>query len=314
MTAAVWEGEIASALAAIPADDRETWVKIAMAVKSGLGEAGQDLWDAWSQTSDRYRARDAAAVWRSCKEDGGITIATLFQEARWHGWRGVGVALPPPSPDALRQRRAQAEAARAKRAQCAQAAAQEAQRMIEAAQYGPHPYLAAKGFPAARGLVLTDRLLLPIRDRAGALLSLQTIDADGDKRYLVGSRVRGGALRLGRRAPTRVYVEGYVTGLSVQAALARLYLDALVVVCFSAGNLTVVARNERRGVVVADHDRPPPTGGTPPGARAAVATGLPWWQPPEPKMDANDFHQARGLTALAEALRGLLTGGWEGDE
>jgi hypothetical protein len=36
------------ALFFIPADDRETWVRMAMAVKSELGDAGFDIWDAWN--------------------------------------------------------------------------------------------------------------------------------------------------------------------------------------------------------------------------------------------------------------------------
>lgn len=88
-------------MASIPADDRATWVRVGMAVKAELGDAGFDLWDRWSQMSDGYRERDAAAVWRSISVGHGVTVATLFWLARDHGWRPddqSARSLPPPSP------------------------------------------------------------------------------------------------------------------------------------------------------------------------------------------------------------------------
>ncbi|MCC7000884.1 MAG: PriCT-2 domain-containing protein, partial [Gemmatimonadaceae bacterium] len=76
---------IEDALACLPADDRDLWVRIAMAVKAALGEDGFDLWDTWSRRSERYRAPDALTTWRSIHPDGGVTIGTLFFEAREHG-------------------------------------------------------------------------------------------------------------------------------------------------------------------------------------------------------------------------------------
>ena len=61
---------VRAALATIPADDYTTWVDMAFAVKHGLGEAGFDLWDAWSQTAPNYDARSARATWRSASESG----------------------------------------------------------------------------------------------------------------------------------------------------------------------------------------------------------------------------------------------------
>jgi len=55
---------IRSALAHVPAHDRDTWLRMGMAVKSELGDGGFDLWDEWSQQDASYRAADARAVWR----------------------------------------------------------------------------------------------------------------------------------------------------------------------------------------------------------------------------------------------------------
>ena len=85
-------GTLRSALYSVPSDDRETWVEMAMAVKSALGEDGFALWDEWSrQNTDPkhgYRAADAKAVWRSVRATGGVTVATLYHLAREHGWQG----------------------------------------------------------------------------------------------------------------------------------------------------------------------------------------------------------------------------------
>ena len=40
------------ALRHIPADDRDLWLRIGMAIKAGMGEDGFDLWDDWSRSSD----------------------------------------------------------------------------------------------------------------------------------------------------------------------------------------------------------------------------------------------------------------------
>ena len=75
-----------SALSFIPADHRDTWVSMAMAIKSECGESGFDIWNDWSQTADNYHAASARSVWKSCK-GAGVTVGSLFHEARAHGWR-----------------------------------------------------------------------------------------------------------------------------------------------------------------------------------------------------------------------------------
>ena len=77
---------IRDALALIPSEERALWVRIGMAVKSALGEEGFDLWDEWSRRAQSYREPDARAVWRSIEPQGGITLGTLFFEARKYGY------------------------------------------------------------------------------------------------------------------------------------------------------------------------------------------------------------------------------------
>jgi putative DNA primase/helicase len=54
--------------------------------QGGNREDGFELWDHWSRSSARYRETDARDVWRSMRPDGGISLATLFFEAKEHGY------------------------------------------------------------------------------------------------------------------------------------------------------------------------------------------------------------------------------------
>jgi len=74
-----------SALTFIPADDRETWVKIGMALQSGFGDAGFDIWDHWSRSAHNYNERDSMIVWKGFKL-GEVTISSLFFIANECGW------------------------------------------------------------------------------------------------------------------------------------------------------------------------------------------------------------------------------------
>ena len=310
-----------AALYSILADDRETWVTMAMAIKSDRGEAGFTMWDTWSRQSDRYKAADARAVWRSVKPTGGITIATLYHMAKENGWAGQAPARHQPSAE---ERRLWAEARRreeAERNRREADAAAKAERMIMEAEYvdprarrarngrqsdevpSAHPYLVAKGFAQQGGLVLDGNLLVPMRyfQAYERVQSVQMIGPDGSKKNLPGGKAKGAVYNLGR-SWTRWYVEGYVTGLSVQAALRRMSRQDQVVVCFSAANLAHIATppdpsSPRQRYVIADNDE----SGT--GEKYARQTGLPYWMPPEPGTDANDYHQAHGVEALAKELR-----------
>lgn len=177
--------------------------------------------------------------------------------------------------------------------------ARDAQSMIQRANLNVHPYLAAKGFPKQKCWVLDDVLLVPMRPAENycRIASLQRIAPDGSKKFLAGGRVKGCVLRLGRPSKERWWCEGFATGLSVYEALKALRRPASVIVCFSAGNLAHVAK---RGFVVADRDK---SGA---GEDAAKKTGLPYWLPPDEGTDANDYHLAAGVDALAAGIGSLF--------
>lgn len=284
---------IREALSFVSPADRETWVRMGMAIRSELGDAGFDIWDAWSQQDESYRPASARAVWRSFKGRG-ITIGTLYAEARRNGWRGEGRAERVDHA-AVRARRRQEAADERRRRMEAQ---RKALTMIRQATMQSHPYLARKGFPKEEALVLNGLLVIAMRDvDTYQLNSVQTIDESGAKKFLAGGKAKGSVFVLGNRGESYL-CEGYATALSVRAALQSLYRQARVVVCFSAANLAFVAKRVR-GFVVADHD----ASGT--GEKYAMQTGLPWWMPPDVGQDANDYMLAHGVRALASELNGL---------
>ena len=334
---------LTAALYSIPAEDRDTWVQMGMAIKSELGDAGFTLWDAWSQRSERYKPADARAVWRSVKPTGGITIATLYYLAKEYGWLGETPARHQPSAEERRlwaKARRREEAERNRRQ--ADAAAKAGRMLMQAEYVDPrprnghrnadvpcaHPYLVAKGFPEQGGLVLDGNLLIPMRHYRDyeRLQSVQMIGPDGRKKYLPGGKASEAVYKIGKGAE-RYYCEGYATALSVMAALKRLYRDqhCEVWVCFSAGNIPNVAKSRRRSMVIADHDwwrcpkkecrakwdyeskRCPSCGSSgvtePAGEKHAKQTGLPYWMPNEPGTDANDVMLSHGVEALADAIR-----------
>ena len=203
-------------------------------------------------------------------------------------YRGTSIT---PSP--VRQKRAQGVR------RDAEAATHLARQIIARSAFQAHPYLARKGFPTACGLVDPDdgRLIVPMYDATDykRLLTVQRIADDGSKLFLRGGTAKDAVHYLGRGTED-VLVEGYATGLSVRAAMAALYRDCRVIVCFSAGNLAHVARLYPRGLVVADND----SSGA--GELAARQSGLRYVMPAQVG-DANDVHAQEGLPALMALLR-----------
>jgi len=122
-----------------------------------------------------------------------------------------------------------------------------------------HPYLIKKHVKAY-GLRLSKiALVIPLRDTAGMLHSLQFIDADGNKRFLSGGRKRGCYFSIGQPAGTICIAEGYATAASGYEATGR-----AVAVAFDAGNLLPVAQALRQKfpdieiILCADNDTETP--------------------------------------------------------
>ena len=183
-------------------------------------------------------------------------------------------------------------------------AAKQAEVTLKSAVVEEHVYLKFKGFPEERGLVLEDKLLIPMRNvGTNALQGYQAIwwnqkEMKYEKKMMTGMRAKHAVLFMGNRTTKEVWlVEGYATGLSVRHALKSCGLHAAVVVCFSASNLVQVAeRIPGNRFVFADNDA------SMTGQQAAEDTKLPWVMADEEGWDANDLHVRNGLFAVANKI------------
>lgn len=199
------------------------------------------------------------------------------------------------------------------------------QRLAAANTCTQHSYLATKGIQAHGVKVDTaGALIVPMRDTAGKLHSLQTIQPDGDKRFLYGGRVNGCYHAIGKPAGLLIVCEGYATGASIHESTGH-----AVAVAFNAGNLEPVALALRakyrdlKIIIAADDDHQ--TEGNPGMTKAqAAAQSVGAWVAapkfpagrPDKATDFNDLHQLAGLDAVKaciEAAADSTTGeadGW----
>ena len=236
------------------------------------------------------------------------------------------------------RRRAEAKAQEERKARHSRAVG-EIETILKTCDLSTHPYLQAKGFPDERwtvantlfftgpvgsaadqpkmqpyvsGYVVRGRDKVPVISTKGWLVLRaglpdgrlaggQYIAPNGAKLFHPGSIMREAFIRIVPRGGREVWLcEGYVTGLSVRAALALRKLRPEIRACLSAWNLHLVAKalksNGMSIFVVADHDK---SGA---GVKAATDAGAPHWRSPVEGQDANDFHLANGLDRLATEL------------
>jgi len=136
--------------------------------------------------------------------------------------------------EVLEQRRTAARAAREK-----------AQRLWDGARIeGRSAYLDRKKVRAyGTRFGFRDSLMVPVRDLAGQLWSVQWILADGSKRFTTDSEVRGHFHILGEYSGDGwlVFAEGYATAASIRVATGL-----PVVTAFDAGNLAPVIEAWRK--------------------------------------------------------------------
>jgi putative DNA primase/helicase len=314
------------ALGYVPPHDRDLWLRIGMAVKAELGEDGFSVWNEWSQADESYNERDAKSVWKSIRAAGKVTIGTLFHEAKQRGWRGeessgAGQMLSDKRAE-REQRRQREQEAEARRRQDAQ---REAAEIWDSSKSAPedHAYLARKSVRAhgvriysgshiTRDMSCDGALLVPIRNAASELCSLEFISPDGEKRFLPGGRKSGGYFFIGQYAGVIAIAEGFATGASVHESIGH-----ATAVAFDKGNLRPVAVTLRgqfpdaRIVIASDDDYQ--TAGNP-GMRAsheaAAAVGGLVAVPdfgvdrPDGAKDFNDMTRIRGADAVRAAIEG----------
>lgn len=99
-----------------------------------------------------------------------------------------------------------------------------------------HPYLVKKSIRNHGLRLYKGALVIPMRDSAGNLHSLQFIDRDGNKRFLSGGRKKGCYFAIGNPTESLCIAEGYATAASVYESTGH-----PCAVAFDAGNLEAVA-------------------------------------------------------------------------
>lgn len=197
-------------LISIPAHDRDDWLKIGMALKRHLGDAGWTLFDAWSQTADNYQASAVRSVWRSFRGSG-VGIGTLVYLAKANGYRKDALTTPAPAPRQAPKPQTSSTAPYAAKLWRTTNEWMDADDWLSHPStdetVASHPYAIAKGISHAGGagrVVATgptigrnqDCIIVPIRERGvGEVQAVECINAQG-KKCTFGPKA-GGYLLLG---------------------------------------------------------------------------------------------------------------------
>lgn len=332
--------KIREALAYVSPDlPREEWAKVGMAIKDGLNGDGFELFDEWSHGGKTYNRNDTRDTWKSIKNNGGITVGTLFYLAGQNGWTPDNPAREETDAEHKqreREERAAREELRKMRNQ--QDAATKAAVLWKAAApaQANHPYLIRKGVapvdtlreikaaqaaeilgytPKSDGEPLAGRLLVAPVEIERQISTAELIDEAGRK-----SAIAGGAKSRGywtaQPLPdgdgsglTLAIGEGVATVLSAREATGYPSLAAL-----SAGNLPKVAQAMRasypaaRLVILADIGN-----GQAKAEEAASATGAALAAPDftrssttEADTDFNDLHRLAGLEEVRQQIKAAI--------
>ena len=232
-------------LAVIPADDRDLWWKIGMAIESELGDDGESVFTEWSARSERFRAEDVKSTWKSFKNTGsGIKIGTLIFEAKKHGYdpKALQPAAPLSKAEAdkiKRDRLASERAAAAQLEKTQRAAADDAARLWETAlRTGTSSYLKQKAVSGYGVRYQGKTLLIPMVDATGKIWNVQRVFASGQKRFHAEARVSGCFHVIGQVVAKGwlLVAEGYATAATLHEATGM-----PVAVAFNSHNLRHVA-------------------------------------------------------------------------
>lgn len=175
-----------------------------------------------------------------------------------------------------------------------------------------HPYLVRKRIePHGIKIDRAGRLVVPVINQEGEILSYQTIDADGNKRFLKGGKIEGGFYELRGNRKVIFIGEGFATCASIHQATGFTTL-----VAFDCGNLAKVAKSAKemflgsRIVICADNDQF--TEGNPGLTKARAAAQLVFGEVVYPTFsesdlqtkptDFNDLHTLQGIEAVKEQI------------
>ena len=287
-----------------PGTDRETWVRIGMGAKAA-GLPFEDF-DNWSTGAGNYKAADCRSVWSSIKA-GGVTAASLFRMALAEGWTD-GTEARPERTQTRQNERKQPEPTKPPPHDpctlwdtCKPATA--AYEYIARKLGLPDGLRVYSGNLTIAGQNCNGALVLPCYSLAGELVSLQFITGDS-KLFLPGVKLpTDGCLIVGGPiADKPIYL---VEGIG-QAWSAHQATGCPAVVCFGWGRVAKVAEALRAKYPAAKLVIVPDTCKEAQGEAIARHVRAAFVEMPEgspQNFDLNDYHQAHGLSAVADLLK-----------
>lgn len=258
--------------------------------------------------------------WYVLHDDGDVPAGAYgcWRSGLSQTWCGKDTQTMTPAERNAHQARMQAIAHQreADKAQRQQEAATMAAQRWEAATPAPsdHPYLVRKGIQPHGIKTEGEALLIPLRDTATKLHSLQAIGPEGYKRFQPGGRIKGCYLGIGKPNSLLIVCEGLATGASIHEATGHAVACAM-----NAGNLLEVAQALRAKypdlqIIVAADDDHLSTGNTglTKAREAALTVGGKLAIPdfggdrPDSATDFNDLYQIAGADAVRRCIEGAL--------
>ena len=324
---------VESAIHSISPDDRDTWIKVGMALKAEFGDSAYSIWDTWSQGSSSYKEGAARASWKSFKSGGSISIGTFIHLATLHGYvfpkeeltleekQERKLAAEQRKKEARRQQALDREADKRNAAEAAlRAEKMWNDKLLHEGVDFTAGYLSVKNIKSY-GLRFSPKgsAVLPLLDNENKIHGLQFLRPNGDKRFWPkGMKVSGHYFQIGPDPSTHeqpvIESESYGTGASIHEATGY-----TVFVAFNAGNLMNVAKSikERfpRNLLVVAADDDYQTAGNPGVSKARKVikkyngymaipifknrTNQDW-------TDFNDLHKQEGLLVVKEQFESVI--------
>lgn len=187
-------------------------------------------------------------------------------------------------------------------------AVEKATKLIQDATLGQSQYLIRKGHTCSVKLLKDGSMILPVK-QGDELLGAQIIRVNGEKRFISGTKKKGGYIPVVdfTGTPETVFIaEGYATALTV----SQLH-EGVVLAALDEGNLLPVATwvrkhyPESRIIIAADNDVKPDEaniGKIKAEKTAKVVNGWVTLPPTKEKADWDDYRQQHGIEAAKRAF------------
>lgn len=283
-TIGIPENKIREALFHLDYEDRDEWLMAGMCVKHELGDAGLDMWLAWSSMGSSYNQKHSLLQWKGFKNFRKRTIGTLIYTAMRKGFKFSDSEIRISVKEQERRKKRQDEMQAAQEQEALKEKELQA-KIAKKAKYiwstskscESHPYLSKKDVMSHGCRVnewkykddhgelqtLDNCLIIPLYFR-GSIVSLQAIAPEKvskggkltDKFYMWGAQKKGVYAVIGDRTDTLLLCEGWATGATLNEATQLQTYIAL-----DSGNLLHVARELRKAnplariVICADNDQ-----------------------------------------------------------